>query len=71
MTNKTFGELIHHFMIGGDKNFFMARAEGNTKVAATVYKTKHEKKDRKSCVLITLYRTGNVNGDRGTKIFFM
>jgi hypothetical protein len=71
VTGKSFGELIHHFIVGGDETCFMASAQGTVKVVASVSKTKHEKKDSDSRSSITLYRTGNVNGNTGPTVFVM
>ena len=71
MAGKTFGDLIHHFIVGRDENFYMSCAQEIVKVGSSVSKTKHKKKESNSCASITLYRTGNVNGDTGPTIFVM
>lgn len=46
--NRTLGELIDHFVIGGDETCFMV-SKGNIKVVAARGKKKHEKRRRNSC----------------------
>ena len=44
LTGKQFGELMKHFIVGGDKSNFLADADGNLKIYAEKGRAKHEKK---------------------------
>ena len=56
-TGKTFGEVIQHFIIGGDETCFMA-SDGEVCVIGEKGVKKHEKKLVDSRVSITMYRLG-------------
>ena len=71
MTGKTFGELIHNFIVVRYETCFMACAQGTINVVASVSKTKHKKKDRKYREYIMLYCTRNINRKTGTNLFVM
>ena len=42
-TGKQFGELIEHFIVGGDETCLIADADGDLKVIGKAGKKKHEK----------------------------
>jgi hypothetical protein len=71
LSGKTFGELIHHFITGGDETCFMACEEGTVKVIGSAGRSKHEKKTVDSRISITIYRTGSVAGDTGPSVFLL
>ena len=62
---KTFGELIDHFVIGGDETCFMATKNGAVKVIAAKGKKKHEKRTADCRDSITAYRSFNFAGTDG------
>jgi hypothetical protein len=70
LTGKTFGELIRHFIVGGDETCMHASA-GHTYVIGSTGRKKHEKILHDSRCSITMYRTGSVAGDTGPTIFLM
>lgn len=70
-TGKTFGELIIHFIVGGDESGFIANADGVIRVVGDRSKSKHEKNCADSRSSITLYRTGCVAGNNGPTAFIM
>ena len=67
---KTFSELIHKFIIGGDETCFQAYTNKSV-VIGSAGRTKHDKKISDSQSSITLYRTGGVDGDIGPTDFVM
>ena len=71
MTGKTFGELIHHSIVGGYKTCFMECAQGTVKVVASVSKNKHDNKYSNSRASIRLYRNVNVNVDTGPTVILV
>jgi hypothetical protein len=71
LTGKTFGELIHHFIVGGDETCFMGCEQGTVKVIAAAGRSKHEKKTHDSRASISMYQTGSVAGDTGPTVFLM
>jgi hypothetical protein len=71
LTGKTFGELIRHFIFGGDETCMQACANGVVKVVGSAGPKKHEKKMNDSCVSITMYRTGNIADVTGPTIFLL
>jgi len=71
LTGKTFGEVIHHFITGGNETCFSASEDRSVRVIASANKTKHEKKTAHSRVSITMYRTGSVAGDTGPTVFLL
>ena len=71
LTRKSFGELIHHFITGGDETCFQACEQGNISVIGSTGRKKHEKKTCDSRCSITLYRTGSVAGDTGPTLFLL
>jgi hypothetical protein len=44
LTGKSFGELIEHFVVGGDDACLMADSNGNLRIVGAVGTRKHEKK---------------------------
>ena len=71
LTGKTFGELIHYFIMGGDKTCFMACELRSVTVIFSSGRKKHEKKTCDSRSSITLYRTGSVSGDTRPTMFLL
>ena len=69
LTGKSFGELIQHFIVGGDETCLMAAENGAVKVYGSATRRKHEKVNLDSRASITMYRTGNPAGDTGPTIF--
>ena len=69
-TGKTFGEVIHHFIIGGDETG-MSGSDGNVEIVGSVEKKKHEATNMDSRVSITMYRTGSVAGSNGPTAFLL
>ena len=67
--NKTFGELIGYFVVGGDETCFMACENQGVRVVASAGRGKHQKSTADSRESITMYRTGGVMGDSGPTIF--
>ena len=71
VTGKSFGELIEHFIIGGDETNLICDADGDMKIIGEFGRKKHEKKVsdcRSSC---TMYRTGSAGGSNGPTAFIM
>ena len=69
LSGKTFGELIHYFVVGGDETCLMATENGSIKVYGSANRTKHEKINMDSRASVTMYRTGTPAGDTGPTIF--
>ena len=69
-SNKTFGEVIQHFIIGGDESNFMASHRGDAYDIGTVGK-KNEKNVADSRMSVTAYRTGSVGGETGPTIILL
>lgn len=70
-TGKSFGELIEHFIIGGDETCLIADADGDMKIVGEFGRKKHEKRVsdcRSSC---TMYRSGTSAGNNGPTVFVM
>ena len=60
---KTFGKLIDHFVVGGNKTGIMAGENGKTvKIIEAKGRNKHEKKTQDSCDSITVYQLGGAAG---------
>ena len=69
---KTFGELVNHFITGGDETCIQAAKEnGSVEVIGSVGKKKHEKKRIDNRDSITMYRTGSAKGDTGPTSFLL
>jgi hypothetical protein len=71
LTGKTFGELIRHFIFGGDETCMQACANGVVKVVGSAGRKIHEKKTNDSRILITMYHTGNIADVTGPTIFLL
>ena len=70
-SGNTFGEVIQHFIIGGDESCFMASANGDCRVIGSVGKKKHERNIMDSRASVTAYRTGTVGGSTGPTIILL
>ena len=70
-TGKNFGEVIQHFVYGGNETCMQACENVITKVIGSKNWKKHERKDQESHVSIKMYRTGSVAGITGTTIFLL
>lgn len=68
MTGKSFGELMPHFVLGGDETCFLA-SDGTIYIIGDIDKKKHEKNTADSRVSITIYRIGAASGDTGPTAF--
>ena len=71
VTGKTFGELIEHFIIGGDETNLICDADGDMKIAGKFGRMKHEKKVSDCRASCTMYRTGSAGGSNGPTAFIM
>jgi hypothetical protein len=71
LTGFTFGDLIRHFIFGGDETCFQACPNGEVKAIGAAGRKKHEKKTHDYRVSSTLYRTGNIAGVTGPTIFLL
>ena len=67
--SKTFGELIDHFIIGGDEIFVMASKHGVVRIIGAAFCKKHESKIQDCRDSITMFRTGKADGDTGPTVF--
>uniref|UniRef100_A0A7S2XM23 Uncharacterized protein n=1 Tax=Attheya septentrionalis TaxID=420275 RepID=A0A7S2XM23_9STRA len=70
LTGKTFGELIHHFIFGGDEACMMA-SSGGLMIIGSKDRKKHERAIADSRVSMSVYRIGNVAGTQGPTIMIM
>jgi hypothetical protein len=70
VTGKTFGELMAHFILGGDETCLLAN-DGVVTVLGDKEKKKHEKVLDDSRVSITMYRLGSAAGSTGPTGFLM
>jgi hypothetical protein len=71
LTGKSFGELIDHFIVGGDETCLMADADGDLKILGEVGRKKHERKVADFRASCTMYRTGTPAGSNGPTAFLM
>jgi hypothetical protein len=71
LTGKTFGELMHHFITGGDETCIMACKDGYVRIVGARGKKKYKKRTSDSRASITMYRTGSVAGKTGPMVFLM
>ena len=69
--NKTFGELIDFFVVGGDKTCIMAGKFGEVRIVGLKTTKKHEKKNKDSRKSITMFRTGDSRGNTGPSLFLI
>ena len=67
--SKNFGELIDHFIIGGDETFLMASKHGVVSIIGAAFCKKHESKIQDCRDSITMFRTGNAAGDTRPTVF--
>ena len=65
-----FGELIQHFVVGGDETCIMS-CVGGLKIVGSVDRKKHEKAIADSHVSMSLYRMGSIAGTQGPTIAVM
>ena len=65
---KTFGEVIDHFVTGGDETCLLA-SDGDVKIIGDKKKPKHDVPAGSSRTSITLYRTGSAAGAHGPTAF--
>ena len=65
MSGKTFGEIMEHFIVGGDETNLIADADGNMKIMAEFGRPKHEKLAGDFRGSITMYRTGSCGATNG------
>ena len=65
---KTFGEVMHHFCLGGDETGLQA-SDGNVSIIGDKLKAKHELPTADSRVRTTLYRVGSAAGNDGPTAF--
>jgi hypothetical protein len=68
VTGKCFGELINHFVVGGDETGMLA-SDGNVKVIGSIEKKTHKKILVDSRYSISMYWTGCITGNTGPTIF--
>jgi hypothetical protein len=61
---KTFGEVMPHFLLGGDETCFLA-SNGEVKIIGDKKKAKHEVTTAGSRTSITVYRSGAASGNDG------
>jgi hypothetical protein len=66
-----FGEVMHHFVVGGDKTCFQASDIGDGMVIAEHGNKKAEKKCQDSRESVTLYHTGTPGGTIGPTAFLL
>ena len=71
VTNKSFGEVIEYFILGGDETNLIADADGELRIVGEKGKKKHEKKVSDYRGSITMYRTGTAAGNNGPTTFVM
>ena len=64
----SFGEVIDHFVLGGDETCFLA-SNGEVKIIGDKDKPKHDLPTGSSRTSITVYRTGNTAGATGPTAF--
>jgi hypothetical protein len=70
-TGKSFGDLINHFILGGDETNLIADADGELRIVGEKGKKKHEKKVSNYRGSITMYRTGVAAGHNGPTVFLL
>ena len=66
---KTFGELIDHFITGGDETCVMESKHGVVRIVGAAFRKKRESKIQDYRYSITMFRTGNTAGDTGPTVF--
>jgi hypothetical protein len=70
VTGKPFGELIQHFILGGDETCMQGNA-GSLRIVGSVERKKHDVNYNDGRASITMYRTGAVSGDQGPTTFLL
>lgn len=70
-TGKSFGELMDHFVVGGDETCLMTDSDGDLKILGEAGKRKHEKRVSDFRVSTTMFRTGTPAGLNGPTAFIM
>ena len=70
-TGKSFGEVIEHFVVGGNEAYLLADAYGDLKVVGTAGNRKHKMKMSSYRGSITMFRTGTAAGNNGPTAFLM
>jgi len=70
-SGKTFGELIDHFVVGGDETCLMSDSNGDLKIVGAKDKRKHERKVSDNRCSITMFRTGLPSGHNGPTAFIL
>ncbi len=70
-TRKSFGELINHFILGGNETNLIADANGELMIVGEKGKEKHEKKVSDYRGSITIYHTGVTVGHNGLTVFLL
>ncbi len=68
---KSFGELIGHFILGGNETNLIADADGELRIVGEKGKKKHEKKVSNYQRSITMYHTGVAAGHNGPTVFLL
>ena len=70
VTGKAFGELIQHFILGGDETCMQGNA-GSLRIVGSVERKKHDVNYNDGRTSITMYRTGAVSGEQGPTTFLL
>jgi hypothetical protein len=71
-TGKSFGELIHHFIVGGDEKNMMASEDNQSLgVVGLDGHKKHEKKMVDCMASISMHHTDSAAGDIGPNMFLL
>jgi hypothetical protein len=70
-TGKSFGELIDHFILGGDETNLIADDDGDLRIVGEKGKKKHEKKVADYRGSITMYHTGVAAGHNGPTVLLL
>ena len=71
VSGKTFGEVIDHFVVGGDETCLMSDSNGDLKIVGAKHKRKHERKVSDHRCSITMFRTGTPAGNNGPTAFIL
>lgn len=66
--SSSFGELMPHFVVGGDETCLLA-SNGNVMILGDKLRKKHETASANSRTSITMYRTGSAAGTHGPTAF--
>jgi hypothetical protein len=70
VTGKAFGELIQHFILGGDDTCMQGNA-GSLQIVGSVERKKRNVNYNDGRTSITMYRIGAVSGDQGPTTFLL